>query len=150
MPQRRSARRGNLAGILAVGVGAIGGTILGIHFLASKNPIGLLGPILGAAVGGFLHRHSRTRTAKTMGNSEAATNTQADTTENTRPEGGPAIGAGVAFLVLGPVMAGLLYWLMQSGNEGHPPFIAIMLFGITAGVAGFTGSMFLTRRRDTR
>ena len=149
MPQRRSAKRGDLAGILAVGVGAIGGTILGIPFLASKNPVGLLGPILGAAVGGFLHRCSRTDTPKTTTNSGAATNTEADTADNTCNEGGPAIGTGVAFLVLGPVVAGLFYWLIQSGNDG-PTFIAFMLFGIIAGVAGFTGSMFLTRRRHTR
>lgn len=146
MPQRKSARRSNLAGIFAVGVGAIGGTILGIPFLAVKNPVGLLGPIVGAAVGGFLYRLSSADAAKMKTASGAEGSTETDPTVNTRKQGGPAIGAGLAFLVLGPVLAALLCWLMQTRNAAHPAFSAVMLFGIVAGVAGFTGSILLTRR----
>ena len=47
-------KRGNVSGIISVGIGAIAGTILGLPFLAMKNAIGLLGPVVGVVAGGLL------------------------------------------------------------------------------------------------
>ena len=37
-------------------------------------------------------------------------------------------------------------WLMQGRDVAEPPFSAVLLFGIVAGLAGFTGSLFLARK----
>ena len=56
-------KRGNVSGIISVGIGAIAGTILGLPFLAMKNAIGLLGPVVGVVAGGLLHRICTSRIA---------------------------------------------------------------------------------------
>jgi hypothetical protein len=140
-----SQTRSNLGGIFAVGAGAIGGAIIGIFFLAMKNPIGLVGPIVGAAVGGYVYRRASGDNAKSETVSEHGHDAETNTSISSRQRRGHAIGLAVAFLVLGPAGAATFCWIMQGRDVGEPPFGAVMLFGIVAGLAGFSGSLFLPR-----
>jgi fructose-specific phosphotransferase system IIC component len=96
--------------------------------------------VLGAVAGGLLGR----LTSATPPN-EPQTGRVPARTDQAR-ESSPALGTGLAFLLLGPVIAGLGGYFLLGEPVDTPYFGAVLTVGMMVGFAGFLGSLFLPWR----
>ena len=126
-------RNHGLPGIIAVGVGAIMGAIIGLPFLVMKNSAGLLGPILGAICGGLAHRLSAPKIPVTLDNPKDPKDTERRSSHT------PPILIGMAFLILGPIIAGAFGYFLFDDPFDTP----LMFLGFVVGCTGCVGSLFI-------
>ena len=116
--------------IVVLGIGAILGTLLAIPFLARKNGLGFIGPLVGAILGALWSRaRSRRQSIRA--------------TVPVRGWGRP-VGVGLSFLILSPIIAGACCYYVLGEPTGTAYFSAVVSLGLFVGVVGFIGSMFLS------
>jgi hypothetical protein len=149
MSQSNRTKRRTISGVVGVGIGALLGAFLGIPFLEKKNAVGFLGPLLGAIIGGLVHRlivrekpvdsgePTEPKTPAPPGNSVDNKTTVCEQSV------GPSWGAAIAFLILGPVIAGCICYFLLGEPLGTDYSIGVLTLGIFVGIVGFIACLFV-------